>query len=131
MLFLVYKIVVILLIVVVILITTIRLAYQKKIRTLSNKIDSIQNSLISSLKNEEKKELNNRSEKIFVDFKKILENTYSNHVISSQEEKTFTESLQPTFNEILSLSKRMKIFYIKPSENMIKYSEFFCKYTTL
>lgn len=116
-----YTLVISIVIVAVAVLTTLRFFFKKRLEKTEREITSL---IPYNNKNEisqRENTLRQTNANFFVDIETDLAQSFTNQVISFNEEKSFTHYYTNVFHEIISLTKRLEAFYIEPSETVSKF----------
>ena len=106
--------------VIIVIIVLIHIRLRKQSKILSEEIEYISSFSERSSYKRAIENLSKFNERIFIDIPTDINNCFYGKVISSSEEKEFIKHYTDHFNEAYSLSKKLKIFGVTPSETILK-----------
>ena len=72
---------------------------------------------------EEKAIIQEKNQTPFCDLEELLEHSYPNHYITGTEEKAFANHFNDIYNEAHSTLKKLRLFHIEPSAQILKFIE--------
>ena len=102
-----------------IIIVAIRSLLKKESNELTERIITI--TPYESIHESKEKKLRNIHKIFFIDIRTDLRNSFNEQIISSLEEKRFTNHYVKVFHEIQFLLKKLEMFHVKPSDTIIKF----------
>lgn len=116
-----YTLVISIVIVAIAVLTALRFFFKKRLEKTEREITSL---IPYNNKNEisqRENTLRQTNANFFIDIETDLAQSFTNQVISFNEEKSFTHYYTNVFHEIITLTKRLESFYIEPSETVSKF----------